>query len=209
MPECKVLNSSMGPSHTVWVPEFTVLALQPRRGIQWKTSQVFQLRQSRGCCYAGRTALCFRCCSAAICRAWLGCTFPILLIPPGTQQSQPRAKASLDPRHMPKDADSHTMCSWPTVVTGMLLTWHARGVVFKNTSTQQKSESLRSARFYVALGQNTKTFCVPHPTATAKASCGAKNSCQLGLHITNLQDSLPLKIRRLCYLGKVESFYLH
>lgn len=130
MPECKVLNSSMGPSHTVWVPEFTVLALQPRRGIQWKTSQVFQLRQSRGCCYAGRTALCFRCCSAAICRAWLGCTFPILLIPPGTQQSQPRAKASLNPRHMPKDADSHTMCSWPTVVTGMLLTWHAWGGCF-------------------------------------------------------------------------------
>lgn len=127
--ECKALNSDMEPSHTGWISEFTALTLQPRRGIQWKTSEAFQLGQSWGCCCAGWTGLCLRCCSAAICRAWLGCSSAILLIPLCSQQSQPRVKASLDARYMPKYADSHTMCSWPALVTGMLLTWHARDFV--------------------------------------------------------------------------------
>lgn len=147
--ECKALNSDMGPSHTGWISEFTALTLQPRRGIQWKTSEAFQLGQSWGCCCAGWTGLCLRCCSAAICRAWLGCSSPILLIPLCSQQSQPRVKASLDARYMPKDADSHTMCSWPALVTGMLLTWHARDFVLvfslkkkQHTTTHQHTTQI-------------------------------------------------------------------
>lgn len=208
MPECKVLNSNTGPSHMVWISEFAALPLQPRRRIQRET---FQLRQSWGCCCAGWTGLCLRCCSAAICRAWLGCSSLILLIPPGTQQSQSRLKASLDLRHMPKYADSHTVCSWPALVTGMLLTWHTRDFVFKKHQHTTQIWVLAKCSVLHFVGSECKDFLlVPQPTATVKTSCGAKNNCQLGPHRTNLRDSLPLKIKGgLCYLGKVESFCLH
>lgn len=103
LPKCYFLSAkhwTPTPSHRVWISEFTALTLQPRRRIQWRMPEVFHPRQSRGCCWAQRTGLCLRCSSAAICRAWLGCSSD-LPPSPGTQQSQPRVRTSLDLGHLP------------------------------------------------------------------------------------------------------------
>lgn len=104
----------------------------------------------------------------------------ISLISPGTQQSQPRVQTNLDLKHLPKHADSHTMCSWSTTVIGMLRTRHTRDFIFKETSTQQKSCIWKHSVLHCTGSERKDLLWVPYPTATVKASCGAKNNCQLG-----------------------------
>lgn len=71
--------------------------------IQWRMTEVFHLRWSWGCCRTKRTGLCLRCSSAAICRAWLGCSsdfthFPWHSAEPAQGTDQPRLEASVKTR---------------------------------------------------------------------------------------------------------------
>lgn len=183
LPKCYFLSAkhwTPTPSHTAWLSEFTALTLHPRRRIQWRMPAAFHVRQT------GNAAV----------LSGQGSAFSALLLPsagpgsaaalislflPGTKESQPRVQTSLDLRHLPKYADSHTTGFWSATIKGMLRTSHARDFVFQETSTQQRNNLyLKAFSFTWTWSEHEDLLWVPYPTATVKASCGAKNNCQTG-----------------------------